>query len=235
MPRLFLGNLGHDCRQRDIERLFEGFGELRNINLKGQYGFIEVESKEDASDAVRKVNGQNFNGGRIRVELANACSDSDPRDSGSRARVSDGRYRRTNYRIIVRNLSSRTSWQDLKDYMKKAGEITYSTVNRENSGEGLIEFADRSSMEYAMDELDNTKLDGRRIELEEERRSRSRSRSRNRNARSRSRSSRRYERSRSRSRSKSRSRRERRREERSRSKSSERRRRQRSKSSSNSD
>ena len=26
-------------------------------------------------------------------------------------RVSDGRYRRTNYRIIVRNLSSRTSWQ----------------------------------------------------------------------------------------------------------------------------
>jgi len=231
MPRLFLGNLGHDCRQRDIERLFEGFGELRNINLKGQYGFIEVESKEDASDAVRKVNGQNFNGGRIRVELANACSDSDPRDSGSRTRVSDGRYRRTNYRIIVKNLSSRTSWQDLKDYMKKAGEITYSTVNRENSGEGLVEFADRSSMEYAMDELDNTKLDGRRIELVEERRSRSRSRSRN--ARSRSRSSRRYERSRSRSRS--RSRRERRREVRSRSKSSDRRRRQRSKSSSNSD
>ena len=46
----------------------------------------QVESKEDASDAVRKVNGQNFNGGRIRVELANACSDSDPIDSGSRAR-----------------------------------------------------------------------------------------------------------------------------------------------------
>jgi len=226
MPRLFLGNLGHDCRQRDIERLFEGFGELRNINLKGQYGFIEVESKEDASDAVRKVNGQNFNGGRIRVELANACSDTDSsRDSGSRARVSDGRYRRTNYRIIVRNLSSRTSWQDLKDYMKKAGEITYSTVNRENSGEGLVEFADRSSMEYAMDELDNTKLDGRRIELEQERRSRSRSRSRSRGRRN----------ERSRSRSRSRSRRERRREDRSRSKSSDRRRRQRSKSSSNSD
>ena len=51
----------------------------------------QVESKEDASDAVRKVNGSNFNGGRIRVELANACSDGDPgsgrdRDSGSRAR-----------------------------------------------------------------------------------------------------------------------------------------------------
>ena len=34
MPRLFLGNLGHDCRQRDIEKLFAGYGELRNINIK---------------------------------------------------------------------------------------------------------------------------------------------------------------------------------------------------------
>ena len=34
MPRLFLGNLGHDCRQKDIERLFQGYGELRNINIK---------------------------------------------------------------------------------------------------------------------------------------------------------------------------------------------------------
>ena len=67
---------------------------------------------------------------RPQVELANACSDNDSRDSGSRARwnlmmirsshshfsfsrVSDGRYRRTNYRVIVRNLSSRTSWQVL--------------------------------------------------------------------------------------------------------------------------
>ena len=32
-----MGNLGHDCRQRDIERLFRGFGELRNINIKVKY------------------------------------------------------------------------------------------------------------------------------------------------------------------------------------------------------
>ena len=34
MPRLFLGNLGHDCRQRDIEKIFRGYGELKNINIK---------------------------------------------------------------------------------------------------------------------------------------------------------------------------------------------------------
>ena len=34
MPRLFLGNLGHDCRQRDIEKIFRGYGDLKNINIK---------------------------------------------------------------------------------------------------------------------------------------------------------------------------------------------------------
>ena len=42
MPRLFLGNLGYDCRQHDIERVFRGYGELKNLNLKGQFGFLEV-------------------------------------------------------------------------------------------------------------------------------------------------------------------------------------------------
>ena len=36
---------------------------------------VQVESKEDASDAVRKVNGQNFNGGRIRVSISQIESD----------------------------------------------------------------------------------------------------------------------------------------------------------------
>ena len=43
----------------------------------------------------------------------------------------------------------------------------------------LVEFSDRDGMEYALRELDDTKLDGRRIRLVEERRSPSKSRSRN--------------------------------------------------------
>ena len=61
----------------------------------------------------------------------------------------------------------------------------------------LVEFSDRDGMEYALRELDDTKLDGRRIRLVRERRSSSRSRSRDRK---------RDERGSNRSRSKSRSR-----------------------------
>merc|ERR1712013_746492 len=80
--------------------------------------------------------------------------------------------------------------QDLKDFMRKAGDITYTTVNRGTRGEGLVEFSDREGMDYALKELDDTKLDGSRIRLKEEGKgSRSRSRSNRRgNRRSTSRS-----------------------------------------------
>ena len=79
----------------------------------------------DADDAVQDKDGKDMDGGRVRVELAR-----DPRDRRDRDRSRDrgrgfggrdrdgGRGRRgnppgpkTNYRLVVENISSRTSWQ----------------------------------------------------------------------------------------------------------------------------
>ena len=38
--RVFLGNLPHDTRERDIERFFDKYGRVYNIFIKnGKYGF----------------------------------------------------------------------------------------------------------------------------------------------------------------------------------------------------
>merc|ERR1712110_1269433 len=116
---------------------------------------------------------------------------------------------RTGYRVVVENLSSSTSWQDLKDFMRQAGEVTYTNCHQNRSGEGVAEFGSRGDMEYALDKLDGAELGGRRIKLYEEgkggrSRSRSRSKSRDRSrSRSRSRSGRRDRSRDSRSRSRS--------------------------------
>ena len=55
MPRLFLGNLGHDCRQRDIEKLFDGYGELRNINIKVSYESGDGHDVTDADDGLGSI------------------------------------------------------------------------------------------------------------------------------------------------------------------------------------
>lgn len=96
--------------------------------------------------------------------------------------------------------------QDLKDYMRQAGEVTYADAHRLRPNEGVVEFASYSDMKNAIRKLDNTDLNGRRIRLVEEKRSKGNSRHRSPRSRSRSRRRSRSPRSRSTSRSRSRSR-----------------------------
>merc|ERR1712130_1010755 len=90
---------------------------------------------------------------------------------------------RTDYRVLVENLSTRVSWQDLKDLMRKAGDVTYADAHKQRRNEGTVEFASRRDMERAIDKFDDYDLNGRRIKLVEDknkkssRRGRSRSRS----------------------------------------------------------
>ncbi|XP_007909131.1 serine/arginine-rich splicing factor 5 [Callorhinchus milii] len=216
--RVFIGRLSPQVRERDVEKFFKGYGRIREIDLKRGFGFVEFDDPRDADDAVYELNGKELFRERITVELAKAP----PRRGGrfgsrfnyqrSRTERSSGqRYGppvRTEYRLIVKNLSSRVSWQDLKDIMRQAGEVTFTDAHRTHNNEGIVEFASYSDLKSAIEKLDGKEINGRRIQLIEEsrhRRSWTRSRSRT-STRSRSnKGSRSVSRSASRSRSRSRS------------------------------
>eukprot|EP00088_Acartia_fossae_P029807 TRINITY_DN3071_c0_g3_i3.p1 TRINITY_DN3071_c0_g3~~TRINITY_DN3071_c0_g3_i3.p1 ORF type:complete len:214 (-),score=55.96 TRINITY_DN3071_c0_g3_i3:315-956(-) len=199
MPRydykVYIGNLPEDIRDDDIEKLLKGYGRVDNIIMKGNYCFVEFEDGRDAEDAVKDLDGVREWGNRIRLEHAKDSKLSSRRRSPPRRRGNPP-GRKTGYRVIVENLSTKTSWQDLKDFFRQCGEITYTNAHNQRPGEGIVEFGCRDDMDYALDKLDGEDVDGRRIKLTEEKRARSRDRSR-----SRSRSRRRKSRSRSRSRS----------------------------------
>ncbi|KAK3600621.1 hypothetical protein CHS0354_008908 [Potamilus streckersoni] len=221
--RVYIGRLSYQAREKDVERFFKGYGRIRDVMLKNGYGFVEFDDYRDADDAVYELNGKELCGERVLLEHARGA----PRGSDMRGyrgsfppprrrnRANDkyGPPTRTEYRLIVENLSSRVSWQDLKDYMRQAGEITYADAHKQHKNEGVVEFASYRDMKNALEKLDGTEINGRRIKLIEERprsrsrRSHSRSRSRSQSrSRSRSRSKRSRSGSRSRSRSESRSR-----------------------------
>ncbi|KAH3851925.1 serine/arginine-rich splicing factor 4-like [Dreissena polymorpha] len=216
--RVYLGHIPYFVRERDVEKFFHGFGKLRDIMLKNGYGFVEFDDYRDADDAVYELNGKELCGERISVEHArgtprgsdryNSGSDYDrfppPRRSG---RDKYGPPTRTDNRLIVENLSSRVSWQDLKDYMRQAGEVTYADAHRDKKNEGVVEFMSYSDLKRAIDKLDGTEINGRKIKLIEDKpRRRRRSTRSGSDSRSRSRSRRKRSRSRSRSRSRRRSR-----------------------------
>ncbi|KAL0969429.1 hypothetical protein UPYG_G00227280 [Umbra pygmaea] len=217
--RVFIGRLSPHARERDVEKFFKGYGRIREVNLKNGFGFVEFDDHRDADDAVYELNGKELCSERVTIEHARSRRGRggpgmggggggrfSPRftgyrqGSGGRSGGGGGSSRygppvRTEHRIIVENLSSRISWQDLKDLMRKVGEVTFVDAHRTNKNEGVVEFASHSDMKNAIEKLDGTDLNGRKLKLSEDRKSR--------RSRSHSRGSRSYSRSRSRSHSKS--------------------------------
>lgn len=220
--RVFVGGLTYRVRERDIEKFFRKYGRIKEVAMKNGFAFVEFDDHRDADDAIYELNGRDLLGEKVSVERARGTprgsdqwrgSMGGSRGHGGPPRNRDNREKygppqRTRYRIYVDNLSSRVSWQDLKDYMRQAGEVTYADAHKQRRNEGIVEFASYKDMKNVIEKLDGTELNGRKIKLIEDRpsrksRSRSSSGSRSRSPRSRSAS---RSRSRSRGSSKSRSR-----------------------------
>nr|KAJ0191574.1 hypothetical protein LSAT_V11C800411230 [Lactuca sativa] len=216
---IYVGNLPGDIREREVEDLFYKYGQIAHIDLKipprpPGYAFVEFEEARDAEDAIRGRDGYDFDGHRLRVELAHGGrgnSSSTDRHGGygsgrggggGGGGRSGGVSRRSDYRVMVTGLPSSASWQDLKDHMRRAGDVCFSQVFREGGGTtGIVDYTNYDDMKYAIRKLDDSEFRNAfsrgYIRVKEYDSSHSRSRSR---SRSKSRS---YSRSRSRSISKS--------------------------------
>lgn len=226
-PRVYIGRLSPRAREHEVERFFQGYGKIRDIMLKNGFGFVELEDYRDADDAIHDLNGKLLCGERVVLEIAKGT----PRGAGgafvsgynpppssakyykesSHKSSSHGSGRpgfgrpQNGYKLIVENLSSRYNWQDLKDLMVKCGEINYVDAHHYRRNEGVVEFARKKDMEYAMKKFQGKAVNGRKIKLTPETSKYSRSPTPVRHhSRSSSRGKRSSKRSRTRSRSRSR-------------------------------
>uniref|UniRef100_A0A8R1HG70 RRM domain-containing protein n=1 Tax=Caenorhabditis japonica TaxID=281687 RepID=A0A8R1HG70_CAEJA len=231
--RIYIGRLTPRVTEGDVEHFFRGYGKIRDVLLKNGFGFVEFDDKRDAEDAVYDLNGKELGGERVILDYSKPRGGGPGGRGGPRVssygsgggggrfdrggggggdRRRDSRYGRpysTRHRVIVENLSSRISWQDLKDQVRRNGvEPTYAEAHK-RPNEALLCFATSSDLKRCIEKCDGLNLNGRKVKMIDDSqagsgRSRSRSRSNSRGRgrrRSRSRSS-----SRSKSRSKSRSR-----------------------------
>ncbi|KAJ6940957.1 hypothetical protein NC651_006924 [Populus alba x Populus x berolinensis] len=164
---LYVGNLPGDIREKEVEDLFYKYGPVAHIDLKipprpPGYAFVEFEEARDAEDAIRGRDGYDFDGHRLRVELAHGGrghSSSDRHSSYSGGRGRGGASRRSEYRVVVTGLPSSASWQDLKDHMRRAGDVCFSQVFRDGSGTtGIVDYTNYEDMKYAIKKLDDSEF-----------------------------------------------------------------------------
>ncbi|KAE8690723.1 Serine/arginine-rich splicing factor SR34A [Hibiscus syriacus] len=159
---IYVGNLPLDVKEWENEDLFlwMNFGYRVEVSSPPPgYCFVEFEDPLDAEDGIKGRDGYNFDGCRIRVELAHCGRGQSSRceyGSGSGGRA--GRGRLVLLIVVVHGLPS-ASRQDLKDHMRNAGDVCFAEVYQEGDGAiGIVDYTNYDDMKYAIRELDDSEF-----------------------------------------------------------------------------
>jgi len=176
--RVYIGNLSWGVSWQDLKDHMREAGEVTRADVmtgsdgrsKG-CGIVEYSSKADARHAVSSLTDTELDGRKIFVR-----EDREERGtrSGNRDRSSPDAQSR---RVYVGNLSWDVAWQDLKDHMREAGEVSHAEVIKEADGRskgfGIVEYATYDEAQDAIETLTETELKGRTIYVREDRESNS--------------------------------------------------------------
>ena len=90
--KLYVGNLPYTVRDEDLQSKFSEVGAVSSAKVitdretgrsKG-FGFVEMDSDDEANQAVEKLNGFEFNGRAINVSEARPQAPRDDRGGGGR-------------------------------------------------------------------------------------------------------------------------------------------------------
>jgi len=202
---VYVGNVSSRVREKDLRAKFEKYGKIRRLELLRDFAFVDFDDPDDCRDAIEAMDGYELEGKQLQVELARSkgrpsSGSSGPSDNGrigpdigSGIRGGAVRGKRDNC-ILVKNLSSRTGWQDLKDWARQCGAVEYADIWTDKGKKfGIVKFVNKKDFKYGLEKLDDQYLDGRNVRVTEDTGDYTTSRSRS------------YSKGRSRSRSRSRS------------------------------
>lgn len=135
--RIFVGKILPDTvTEADLQEAFSKYGDVTKIDFKGTYAFVFYDELEDCEAAIKHLDGAEINGSNIVVQ--HARNSREAKDT----RGANKPVKRMDLRLTATGIDSRVSWQDLKDWAREAGEVTFTNVfTRDQQQVGVIEFA----------------------------------------------------------------------------------------------
>lgn len=88
-PQIYIAKLSSSVRRDDLEDRFIKYGDIRRVQLKNGYAFIEYYDCRDAEYAVERMDGRTFDGTRIVVQPSRGKRSSREREDRYRNRDRD--------------------------------------------------------------------------------------------------------------------------------------------------
>ena len=70
--KLYVGNLNYSVEMNELSELFGGYGPVKDVKIiEGRgFGFVEMESSEDANKVKDELNNTEFKGRNLKINFA---------------------------------------------------------------------------------------------------------------------------------------------------------------------
>eukprot|EP00522_Entomoneis_paludosa_P010273 CAMPEP_0172439406 /NCGR_PEP_ID=MMETSP1065-20121228/402_1 /TAXON_ID=265537 /ORGANISM="Amphiprora paludosa, Strain CCMP125" /LENGTH=300 /DNA_ID=CAMNT_0013188087 /DNA_START=73 /DNA_END=971 /DNA_ORIENTATION=+ len=124
--RVYVGNLSWDVAWQDLKDHMRQAGEVVHAEVITEFtgrskgcGIVEFSSDAEAQEAISTLTDTELKGRMIFVR--------EDRESNQGGHPGGGGGRSQNTSVYVWNLAPEVSWQDLKDHMRKAGNVDSAT------------------------------------------------------------------------------------------------------------
>lgn len=179
--RVYVGNLSWDVSWQDLKDHMRSAGDVSFAEVMQEpggrskgCGVVEFKSPEEAKEAIDSLNDTELKGRMIFVREDRETSGGGGRGGGSGG-GGGGYYGggANSTSVYVGNLAYETSWQDLKDHMRQAGNVDQANVLQSEDGRskgcGIVIYQSVRDASRAIRELQNSVLHGRPIFVREDR------------------------------------------------------------------
>mmetsp|Transcript_13828 Transcript_13828/g.29051 ORF Transcript_13828/g.29051 Transcript_13828/m.29051 type:complete len:490 (-) Transcript_13828:205-1674(-) len=162
--RIFVGNLDFDCSWKEVKDLVQrrcGRVEHADIPKRG-WGIVTFATHRDGAEAISRLDGIIFNNRKLEVRWDR---DSSGKDHQRRNSPSSSSAKQ----LYVGNLPYDCTWQNLKDAFKSFGIVSHAevceTANGRTTGFGIVAFTNPTSTERALNAMDGTDFQGRKLSV----------------------------------------------------------------------
>lgn len=154
-PSIFCGDLSFFCTDADLCQLFQAVGPVRSAIVRRSrnnetlhYGFVHMETSEDAHRAIQSLNGQKFLGRRLRLNLGSSSMNNVLREGSFQMHVS----------FISHNVRIKINEEQLDRIFSQFGTVKDCIVKQyaltseppKQCGYGFVFFEDEASVDRAV-------------------------------------------------------------------------------------
>ncbi|XP_027712096.1 LOW QUALITY PROTEIN: RNA-binding protein 4B-like [Vombatus ursinus] len=144
MVKLFIGNLPREATEQEIRSLFEQYGKVLECDIIKNYGFVHIEDKTAAEDAIRNLHHYKLHGVNINVEASKNKS-------------------KASTKLHVGNISPTCTNMELRAKFEEYGSVIECDIVKDYA---FVHMERAEDAVEAIRGLDNTEFQGKRMHVQ---------------------------------------------------------------------